>query len=352
MIRSFAINNYKCFEQLTLDGCKRINVIVGDNGVGKTALLEALFWVLGTTTEFAQRFRQQRGLEGHFSGSARRIEEAIWRDYFYGSDWSRTISIQTRGDGPESRAVKIFKGVTDVSLPLGLDAQQQATGSITVEWTDSEGVKHASRPTVSSRGIDFPGTDEDRPDWFYISAGHMTPSTENASRFSDLSRAGRAEEFSKLFTGEYDWLENIGIEVIAGAPIIYATLKGTKQRLAVANASGGINRTMAILLTIASRSRAVVLVDEMENGVYHKHHLAVWKGTLALARKYESQIFVTTHSHEWLEALVKAAGNNTGDIALWRMERDENGKPALFQFDGATLKAGIERDVEVRGGAE
>ena len=39
MIHSAEIRNFRCFKELSIDGCRRFNVIVGDNGAGKTALL-------------------------------------------------------------------------------------------------------------------------------------------------------------------------------------------------------------------------------------------------------------------------------------------------------------------------
>src|ERR1700730_1539599 len=110
MINGIEIRNFKCFEHLKIDSCQRINVIVGDNGSGKTALLEAVFWALGSNSDLAIRYRQQRGLDGSFNGPPRRIEEAIWRDYFYNGQWDKTINIELTGSGPESRSVKLFRG--------------------------------------------------------------------------------------------------------------------------------------------------------------------------------------------------------------------------------------------------
>ncbi len=47
MIHEIEIENFRCFKRLNIFNCARINVIVGDNGAGKTSLLEALFSSVG-----------------------------------------------------------------------------------------------------------------------------------------------------------------------------------------------------------------------------------------------------------------------------------------------------------------
>jgi AAA15 family ATPase/GTPase len=110
MINSIDIRNFRCFKHLRIGECRRINVIVGDNGSGKTALLEAVFLTLSGNIEVSVRLRAIRGLEGSFSGSPRAIEEAIWRDYFYNLDWTREISVALEGSGREARSLAVSRG--------------------------------------------------------------------------------------------------------------------------------------------------------------------------------------------------------------------------------------------------
>lgn len=46
MYKYFKINNFRCFEKLELPELERVNLIVGKNNVGKTALLEAIFVIV------------------------------------------------------------------------------------------------------------------------------------------------------------------------------------------------------------------------------------------------------------------------------------------------------------------
>lgn len=47
-VKSIALKNYRCFEDIEIDFHENLTVIVGDNGSGKTAILEGLAVSLGT----------------------------------------------------------------------------------------------------------------------------------------------------------------------------------------------------------------------------------------------------------------------------------------------------------------
>src|SRR3954467_3400508 len=104
MINGIEIRNYKCFELLKIKKCRRINILAGDNGAGKTAFLEAVFFALAGNAQVVIRNRQARGLDGSFIGSPRAIEEALWGDLFRDFNFDNTISITLSGNGPEARS--------------------------------------------------------------------------------------------------------------------------------------------------------------------------------------------------------------------------------------------------------
>ena len=43
MIREIEIKNFRGIERMKISAAKRLNIIVGPNGTGKTAFLEAIF---------------------------------------------------------------------------------------------------------------------------------------------------------------------------------------------------------------------------------------------------------------------------------------------------------------------
>src|ERR1700735_101538 len=84
MIDSFRIKHFRCFQTLDLTALRRINVIVGRNAAGKTALLEGIRLGLGATPNLLWSLNQQRGLVVFFQPNQSREQfEAQWNGYFY-----------------------------------------------------------------------------------------------------------------------------------------------------------------------------------------------------------------------------------------------------------------------------
>ena len=304
MIRSIEIHNFRCYDMLTLKNCAPINVIIGDNGTGKTTLLEAIFLPLATGSDVAMRLRQQRGLDGAFNGAPRRIEEAAWGDFFHDSNMDKPIRLALSGDGPDGRSLEIARGAGETTLALtgGSGMPEPVSSSpVIFIWKDAKGVSHTVTPKFSAAGISLPDTGEDMPDFYYFAATVMVGSIENAGRFSELSKANRHKQFVQTFTKEYPWIRDLNVEVHAGSPAVFATLKGSNRKIPVANISTGINRALGFMLAIALRPRAIVLIDEIENGIHYAHLAAIWRSILSLAREYETQLFISTHSRECLE---------------------------------------------------
>ena len=51
-MKKLEINNFRCFENLVVDLKNGINLLVGDNGSGKTSLLQACKYVLSAYFSF------------------------------------------------------------------------------------------------------------------------------------------------------------------------------------------------------------------------------------------------------------------------------------------------------------
>ena len=139
MINEIDIQNFKCFERLRINDCRRVNIFVGDNGSGKTTILEAIFLALGSSTELSARYRAQRGFGGLVAGTPKGVEEAIWRDLFYLGEWQkRDIFIETKGDGEDSRSLTITRRPSQLFIPLtekpGQEVEETISAPVKFVW--------------------------------------------------------------------------------------------------------------------------------------------------------------------------------------------------------------------------
>src|SRR5262249_15402790 len=153
------------------------------------------------------------------------IEQAIWRDFFYKLDWDQPISVNLEGSGPDTRSMQISRGSSQLIIPLAGAKEPTPSPSLQAPlvftWKDSAGQIYTYGPKISAGGLQLETSKEQLPDYFLIAANQTMPPAENANRFSVLSRSKRAQQFTQLFTREYKWIEDIGIEVIAGSPVLH-----------------------------------------------------------------------------------------------------------------------------------
>jgi AAA15 family ATPase/GTPase len=96
--------------------------------------------------------------------------------------------------------------------------------------------------------------------------------------------------------------------------------------------------------------RGVVLIDEIEDGIYYKNMPDVWRSLITLCLREDVQLIVSTHSYEFLQAAapILAREEIAKESQLLRAEIDEKGKYVIRKIPAQALDAATRRDFEVR----
>lgn len=351
MIDAIKIQNFRGFQSLHLKKCSRINVIVGDNGSGKTTLLEAIFLALCGSPDKALLIRQWRGGDPQIVGSVDGFILSAFGELFHDPyDPSQKIAIELAGSGPEVRSLYVARGRAEVSIPKEAKSasESEIRSLLDFVWVDSEKGRHRAAVGVTPNGIVMQNTGEHLPNWHMFAAQTPISSREAATMLSEQRKVRRDRAFVGEFVSVFNHLEDLTVEDHGGVPVIHASVRGANRMLPVHVVSGAVSRAIAFCLAISSRKKGIVLIDEVEDGIFHTKHEPLSKLMIQLARDFDTQLFLTTHSIEWLEAFVRAAGDYVDDICLWRAGGMADGKPIFRRFGGATFKAGIESSGEVR----
>jgi hypothetical protein len=221
MIENVHIENFRCFKQADLSNCGRVNVIVGRNASGKTALLEALFLACGPSPEVAMRLKQWRGFDPvAVSGTFAQIDESIWGDMFFNYDKNAAIEISLTGSDNHNRSLTVSYGKVEESFGLtGPNREIRSLSGVMFRWTRFDEQVFLVRPEFTRGGFIFQGTDNLPMSAMFFASGHPFLNQDNTQRFSELSRRRHAQPFVAAVKHEFEFIKDIDLM----NPLIFIT---------------------------------------------------------------------------------------------------------------------------------
>jgi len=357
MIESLEIENFRPFKKAELSGLKRVNIVVGDNSSGKTAFLEAIFLASASNPQIPITLRQWRGLEASPIGTTTDVYDALWNNLFNNFDRSKTINIAMHGSENDSRSLAMFfRQEAELTLPL------KQNGGATGELKPSTGIyqpfvfhwKSPATPDViltmrsTASGLQVEGImHESSMRSAFIPAHAQTSNQYTANLFSSLSKQNKELEFVSALKLQFPSIQTVSVELEAAASAIFVSLPWLKQKIPLALYSNAASNLASILLNISASPRGIVCVDEIENGFHYKRHSSVWEQIYNFADVYETQVFATCHSLEFLRAGVPVVRKNHGDFCLIQVLQ-EGGISRARINQGLDAADAIEHGLEVR----
>jgi predicted ATP-dependent endonuclease of OLD family len=354
MIQSVEIRNFRCFREAKIEGLRRINVIVGGNGSGKTAFLEALFMCAGMGADFFLRVQAWRGLAEPAPTGMRMDERAfrdIWREMFFGFDESEEISIRFSVGAHNERHLRAYYDPNPsarrvILTPAGDKAPSMVVPLMFKGQSESGTLFEGPVAMTTEGAIPLPQFVEPYP-FSFMPPVALINSQHSARRYSELSRKEQHQPVIDAVRALFPMVLDLSVEIQGGSNAIFASVRGLGEKLYVGSLSAGINKYLGILLALAAPSGGAVAIDEVENGLYYKNLEEIWKSITGFARRMSTQLFATTHSLECLRAMLPAISAAPEDFCLLRAER-QDGESLMRAFDGEHFEAALEQNFEIR----
>lgn len=352
MLTQLEIKNYRCFDRLNMRDFGRINILVGRSGSGKSAFLEAVFLAGGISPEIYLRIRQFRGLpSASIEVHDRDGYESLWRDLFFKFRQDTPAEIHLKDTRRGVRWVSISYGDPE-PLTLSLDESERTLGQspydapkpITFTWFHS-GKTFTTQVKVTKDGFQMDAFDETYSTVYFFSG--VFQAKENAKRFSNLSKQNREEEVIKWVRELFPQVRNLTIETIGGQPVLYALMDSLPEKIPVSVLSGGINKYLAILLAICVNDEGAVLIDDFEDGFYYQNYKDIARSLITACEVHKVQLFASSHSYEFLQAILPAVSEKEDSLRVLRFSNDE-GVAKVKVIEGANYKSAIEQDFEIR----
>lgn len=356
MVTSITIRNFRSFGESKIEDFRRVNILVGDNGSGKTALLEALFLAAGVTPELVLRTRTWRGLEGgRVSGTREEVHQALWADLFHNFETTKPALVSLKGTGEENRSVtvRLYRRGQVRAVPPRRDKPGAPVkvvpepSPIEFRWRVQGHPDITVTPTFEGENLVFPPIPESYVRAAFFASTRVAPPSESANRFSQLSRKFLEQEFIDQFTKLYANIPDLSVELSAGTAMLFARVSGIPEKIPLASASGGMSKLAGILLAMPEQAGGLILIDELENGLFHRRLPIIWKTLLEFSRYYRCQLFISTHSAECLDAATRLAQEHPEEFAIIRTYLVE-GKTQFRRLSGDKFVAAMEEQMDVR----
>jgi hypothetical protein len=354
---AITINNFRCFKEFSMSSFERINLIGGKNNVGKTTLLEALFLLLGATNiSLILKINAFRGIET-FTGEAATIRETLWNHLFHDFNNQAIITVNSElGTGNKlGLTLKQIEGLPTTytisgSFPTKVpaDNSEMSGQALELRYTDITGKIYQVELRVDAKGINLPP-----PLIEPIFPGITLPARfrpslqENAARYGKLEMSDSHYDLVQALKIVEPGLKRLATIVGGSGPMLYGDI-GLGRMLPLSMMGDGLGSLATLLLAISSASGGVVLIDEIENGFHYSILEKVWQAIAETARRYNTQIFATTHSFECIEAAHTAfQAMEKYDFRYHRLQKTDDTIEART-LDQDTLQNTIESGWEIR----
>ena len=336
MLTELTVKNFRNIERLTVKPLSRFTLIGGKNGVGKTALLEALWLFTGPNQPWIpdrlDRFRgtHERGRSTFFSNIFRNFntEQTIsisGKERDYGTNNTLNIIVSDNASsivspeivdesnlaqaiGDKQLLFEYHDGNSDKSLTSSAwwVTQQQMLGPL---HTVSEGIQQ-----TQARMPEQPGA-------IFMASRRREDVAVVASRFGTLQLSGHDFVIKDFLRNLEPRLDRFSPITINGVPIVHAYLDSTPP-MPVNLVGEGFGRLFEMSVALGNQKGGMLLIDEIENGIHHSAMEKVFAALLELAEEFDVQIVATTHSRECILSAHRAlSGEGEGEFTYHRIDR-------------------------------
>ena len=324
VLNEVKISAFRGIKNLLLNNLGAINLIVGDNNSGKTSILESL-----------QLFRKPNDVNNLY-------RVALVRDSFLGfyrlSTYESFINMFTKNNMKicvsclysQSMEKKAESNNLDVTVEGHLNKvlvdynelrnkiPSPIADSIDTEMDQFTGRLYASSNHVGEV-VDFSvnkltpitGRVIQKP---IIKINYLSPIDHMSWRtFNNIIRNEKYKEICikvlQIFDKNIEDLVMIKSELPFDMSV--ECIKNKKTGLMPLSTYGdGIKKVLAIANAIASSTNGILLIDELETSIHAKYYDDIFNFIIKAAQMYHVQLFITTHSIEAVDGLLKTRVSN------------------------------------------
>ncbi|MDE6592035.1 MAG: AAA family ATPase [Oscillospiraceae bacterium] len=358
MIEKIKISNFKIFKSLTLDDLHQITLISGKNNVGKSTLLEAIFF----SNDY---FNSESFIKiNNIRVAANTLRTDIWKSFINVYSEISSFEIEKVENGIKKNISVELSNNRNITAHSPLDSTNFVEAQVSEKTNDNRIITHQLSISASDEKnkdtlqyfVKFDGqiqtvsnSSPDNPLRNCTYTSFISSKSMNwpllAEMLGRLDMEGKINDVVKAL--QILDPEIIGIKIFVQNSVIrlYASMNNGRS-MPIDHMGDGICKLIAICVLILSNPNSLILVDEMENGFHYSAHKKIWEAVYEAAKISNVQVIATTHSYECIKGASEAMDENE-DFGYIRLDNVSDNIVAK-SMSSKQLKIAIESNLEVR----
>ncbi|PXY41726.1 hypothetical protein DMB65_07215 [Flavobacterium cheongpyeongense] len=344
----FKIENFKKFDSLEVNDIGQFNLIVGDNNVGKTCLLEALLFDENKFQLLSNFYLAltKRGLKFQIEEVTRKVNDVstteifypkknYFKEYIFGKYSNKITFNYTNNNKNKNVELKINpkenvkKHLNGFEINSNIKKEDYVKQFICYE-TDS-----IDEDVVTYWIYDY---DENILNFPLISFNDTPLEQESRSVYETLKTKREKQILIDVLKVVNPNIVDIELrENFEDLKSVFLISFEDKDEFVPLNFLGdGFKRIFYIVLKALSLKGKRILIDEIEIGIHYSKMKDFWVNIMKVCKELDVQLFATTHSSECIEDYVKAAKEvNEKDIRLIKLKenKDKTIKAICFPYN-------------------
>jgi len=367
MLTCFDIKNFRLFKELSIAKLSRVNLFVGNNNVGKTALLESLHIYIGNGTPEILLSSLDRREENWESNQD--IENFL-RHLFNGHSIPllKDEGIILKATSKDTTITLKFSTYAIISYKTHKD-DDVFSKEFVKSIDDDKFIINVDDVFViekNDKKIHYFNLDSDVSDFKSTRIRNNTTDEYSSNNVNYVSTAAiDTEVLARLW--DSITLTDLEDEVLEGLQIIEPKIAGVvfvasktfsriplvkikekNERVALKSMGDGIFRLFYIILSLVNSKNGYLLIDEFENGIHWSVQRKLWDIIFILSEKLNVQIFATTHSGDCVSSFKDCWGKFSEDSAAFYRINSDTDIYRIKRYGYELLDDSIDTDVEVR----
>ena len=341
-IKNIQIRNFRQFKDVGVENLGLFNLVVGDNNIGKTSLLEAFLFV-SNKQEYLERLAFAYIERINVHPDKDRSDSTANTALYYNLKKDFICDFQNCEGTKENVAFSFDIGRNTWSYELVFDENHKTESSnyeqLIFDANDYKSLEHIS----------------------YLS-GIKQPFMPYGKGFSRDIAQIYDSEIRPNREKEKEFRNNMQLFISSSISGIYANQDGSidirddkfPEDRPLHQYGEGANKLFRILILLTLHKGKRLLIDEIDAGIHYSKFKEFWKLILKIAKRDNTQIIATTHNEECIRYFVEVLNDSTMGEAYQKesrvvqMKMVKNIKIRSYEFDSFNLA--IEDGIEIRGG--